>query len=245
VADTPDGAPAVRGNSALQSFTLESLTSAERYHRWLTDLALPYLGHDPLELGSGLGHYAQTWLDSGIPRVTVTDRDPSRLAQLNARFAGNPRVSVQDLDVFSPPSAEHSAFVAFNVLEHIEDHVGALSSAHSLLRPGGAVIMLVPAFNFAMSKFDRQVGHVRRYTKATLREAYEHAGLEVERLHYVNAPGLLAWFVGMRLLGMTPSDGPTVRVWDRVVVPAARAVEKRVRPPFGQSVFAVGRVPST
>jgi len=40
---------------------------------------------------------------------------------------------------------------------------------------------------------------------------------------------------------MTPQDGPTVRLWDRAVVPVARAIEDRVRPPFGQSVFAVGR----
>lgn len=55
-------------------------------------------------------------------------------------------------------------------------------------------------------------------------------------------PGLLAWFVGMRLMRMTPQDGPTVRLWDNAVVPVARALENRVRVPFGQSVFAVGRV---
>lgn len=244
MADSPhdnDNAP-VLGDSPLQSFTLESLTSAKRYHRWLTDLALPYLGDDPLELGSGLGDYAETWLKSGVPRITVTERDPSRLRHLEDRFAKDTRVVVRKLDVCSPNEADHSAFVAFNVLEHIEDHVGALEAAHTLVRPGGAVVMLVPAFPFAMGRFDRQVGHVRRYRIRTLRDAYEAAGLSVERVHYLNAPGLLAWFVGMRLLRMTPRDGPTVRVWDWSVVPVARTIEARVRPPFGQSVFAVGRV---
>ena len=133
--------------------------------------------------------------------------------------------------------------MAFNVLEHIPDHVQALRAAHRLVRPGGRVIMLVPAFEFAMSRFDRTVGHVRRYTKRSLAQAFRDAGLEPELVHYVNAPGLPAWFVGMRLLGMTPGEGPVLRVWDSVVVPAARAVESRVRPPFGQSVFAVGIVP--
>ena len=142
-----------------------------------------------------------------------------------------------------PDGPAHSSYVAFNVLEHIPDHVGALRAAHRLVRPGGRVIMLVPAFEFAMSEFDRRVGHVRRYTKRSLAQAYRDAGLELERLHYVNAPGLPAWFVGMRLLGMTPGDGALLRIWDSVVVPCARAVESRVRPPFGQSVFAVGVVP--
>jgi SAM-dependent methyltransferase len=235
--------PSVSGDSALQSFTLESLTSAVNYHRWLTELVRPHLGDDPLEIGSGLGDYAATWVQEGQPRVTVSDADPSRRAHLERRFADDPRVRVQDVDVLHPPQAQYSSLVAINVLEHIADHVAALKSAHRLVRPGGAVIVFVPAFEFAMSRFDRAVGHERRYRLASLRAAAESAGLQVERLHYVNLPGLFAWFLGMRLLRMTPQDGPTVRLWDRAVVPVARAVESRLRPPFGQSVFLVARVP--
>lgn len=231
----------VSGDSELQSCTLESLTTAVRYHAWLTGLVRPYLGEHPLEIGSGLGDYAQTWIDSGTPQMTVSDRDPGRFALLQQRFGGEGRIHVQDVDVFDPQRGEHSALVAMNVLEHIEQDVEALRSAHQLLKPGGAVVTFVPAFEFAMSDFDRKVGHFRRYTVASLRAAYERAGLDVERIHYVNAPGLLAWFVGMRLMRMTPQDGPTVRLWDRAVVPVARSIEERVRPPFGQSVFAVGR----
>ena len=234
---------AVLGDSALQSATLESLTSAVNYHRWLTGLAQPYLGDHPVELGSGLGDYASSWLEAGLPRITVTDLDEARLSHLRTKFAGDERVDVARLDVSDPPARQHSSLVAFNVLEHIPDHVGALRAAHRLLTPGGAVVMFVPAFEFAMSDFDRAVGHVRRYRKRTLAAAYAEAGLQIERLHYVNAPGLFAWFAGMRLMKMTPGDGALVRVWDRAVVPAAHAIEKHVRPPFGQSVFAVGRVP--
>jgi hypothetical protein len=64
----------------------------------------------------------------------------------------------------------------------------------------------------------------------------------VETIHYVNAPGLVAWTVGMRLLRMSPRDGIVLRSWDRAVVPAARRIETRWHPPFGQSLLAVGRV---
>jgi hypothetical protein len=132
----------------------------------------------------------------------------------------------------------------FNVLEHIPDDVGALRAAHTLVRPGGNVVVLVPAFPFAMSRFDRAVGHVRRYTRPTLGKALTEAGLVVRELHYVNMPGLLAWVVGMRLLRMTPGDGRALTLWDALVVPTARRWEERHRPPFGQSVFAVAEVPA-
>jgi SAM-dependent methyltransferase len=229
------------GDSALQSQTLESLASVKNYHAWLTDLALPDLGGHPLELGSGLGDYAQIWLDAGVPQLTVTDLDPARSALLRRRFENEPRVDVRELDIFDAPEAHYSSLVAFNVLEHIDDDVGVLRASHRLLVPGGAVIMFVPAFTFAMGRFDRTVGHFRRYTKDTLRSAYEAAGLEVERILYVNAPGLIAWFLAVRLLRMTPNDSCALQLWDRTVTRATRAIELRVAPPFGQSVFAVGR----
>lgn len=233
----------VAGDSVLQSLTLESLESAVNYHSWLSSLARPHLGEDPIELGSGLGDYAQRWLGLGVPKVTATELDPARLAYLQQRFAREERVVVRSMDVLKPSGAGHSALVAFNVLEHIEDDVAALRGAHTLVRPGGRVVMFVPAFPFALGAFDRAVGHYRRYTLATLRAAYEDAGLEVESAQYVNMPGLLTWFLAVRLLRMTPSDGIAVRVFDRFVTPAARRWESRHRVPFGQSVLCVGRVP--
>ena len=233
---------AVLGDSALQSRTLESVASAIRYHDWLVSLTAPYLGDHPLELGSGLGDYAVRWLDRGVPQVTVTEIDPDRLARLEERFADEDRVHVRYLDVHRPKRADHSALVMVNVLEHIPDDVGALRAAHTLLRPGGRVVVLVPAFEFAMSRFDRAVGHVRRYTTKSLTRAMTEAGLAVDDVRYVNMPGLPAWFVGMRLFRMTPGEGRALTLWDTHVIPRARRWEERHRPPFGQSVLAVARV---
>jgi SAM-dependent methyltransferase len=235
--------PHALGDTVLQSRTLESIASAENYHAWLTDLAVPHLGEHPLELGSGLGDYAARWLSNGVPEITVTEIDPSRLGVLQDRFRNDPRVHVRCLDVLNAAPADHSSFLAFNVLEHIPEDVAALRGARRLVRPGGAVVILVPAFRFAMSRFDRAVGHVRRYTRSSLRTALTSAGLVVDELRYVNAPGLLAWFVGMRLLRMTPGDGLLLRLWDRLVVPRARSLEERFGAPFGQSVFAVAHAP--
>jgi hypothetical protein len=248
--DLPGEEPAVgepltaSGDTVLQSETLESIGSAVEYRAWLTSLAQPYLGDHPIELGSGLGDYAQDWLDLGVPAITPTEVDPGRLAALRSRFAGDPRVTVKSINVFAPEPADHSSYVAYNVLEHISDHVAALRAAHTLVRPGGAVLMFVPAFGFAMSKFDRAVGHERRYTVGSLTAAFRAAGLDPVKVHYVNLPGLPAWVVGMRLLGMTPADGPLLRVWDRQVIPRARRWESRHTPWFGQSVLGVARVPA-
>ncbi len=173
--------------------------------------------------------------------MTVSELDPVALERLRARFADDPRVSVDTIDLAQAPQREHSAFVALNVLEHIEDDRAALRGAASLVRPGGRVVVFVPAFPFAAGKFDREIGHHRRYTRSTLTAAYEESGLTMEKIHYVNAPGLFAWYLSGGLLGWESRGGTLLRLWDRGVIPVTRRVERLLPPPFGQSVLAVGR----
>lgn len=222
----------------LQHRVLETLGSARNYIAWLADIALPYLGTDPIEIGAGLGDYAQHWLDHGMPRITLTENDELLYSQLRQRFADDARVEIRALDVLRAEPADHSAAVMLNVLEHIEDDRLALRRARQLAR---RVVALVPAFDFALGDFDRELGHHRRYTKASLSRVASDAGLEVEELRYVNAPGLIAWLVAVKWLRRHPHESRAVEVWDRAVVPVSRALERRVKPPFGQSVFLVAR----
>lgn len=230
----------------LQLRILESLTDARNYNRWLADLALPFLGHHPVEVGSGLGEFASLWLESGVPRITVSERDPAGVSALRDRLGHDGRVDVVQIDMTQPSldGRLYSSAVALNVLEHIRDDTGALAAMSGRVEPGGAIIVLVPAHPFAMSAFDRAIGHWRRYTTRTLTATFRQSGLDLEEIHHVNAPGLLAWFVGMRLLRRTPSDTRAVQAYDRLVVPVARRIESAVKPPFGQSLLAIGRRPA-
>jgi hypothetical protein len=104
-------------------------------------------------------------------------------------------------------------------------------------------VHFVPAFPFAMSRFDRDIGHFRRYRRQDVVALAREAGLELVRAHYVNMPGLVAWFVMMRLLRRRPTPGPLLWIWDRIVIRTERRLESVVRPPFGQSLLLVARVP--
>jgi SAM-dependent methyltransferase len=238
------GVSRVAGNSRLQTDVLEDLADARRYRRWLADLARPYLGAEPIEIGSGTGDYAMEWLPS-VRAFTATEGDEDRLRSLKERFTEHPRITVRHLLLGQETQPEgthrYTGAVALNVLEHIDDHVEALRAAGRLVQPGGAVVLIVPAFPFAMSRFDLDIGHQRRYTRASLREALEAAGLRVETLRYLNPVGLLSWVVSVKTLRMTPRNGLALRTYDRTIVPIARLLD-RMPAPFGQSVFAVARV---
>jgi hypothetical protein len=84
---------------------------------------------------------------------------------------------------------------------------------------------------------------VRRYVPKTLEAAVVDAGLTVEVLRPVNFLGGIAWWVAVRIGGCSSPNGGLVRLYDRLVVPLVRLMERRWHPPFGQSIFCVARVP--
>jgi SAM-dependent methyltransferase len=232
----------ITGDQRVQSEVLEGLATAVNHRRWFVELAVPYLGDNPIEIGSGLGDYALEWAPQ-FPRFTATEADPDRLIALKERLADQPNIEVRQMLLPHPGGGDYSAAVSYNVLEHIEDHVGALRSMRELVRPGGAIVLIVPAFEFAMSPADIATGHVRRYTKKTMRAALTEAGLTIEKLHYANALGLIGYYMATSVFRLMPKEGPMVKVYDTLVLPVTKAAEQIVRPPFGQSVFAVARVP--
>jgi hypothetical protein len=228
----------------LQLGILETLEQAQNYNRWIVSLVLPHLGDDPVELGSGLGYQTSLLLASGVPCVTLSEPTAEAVEELEQRYAHDPRVRCRVIDMADPPTGAHSAAYAINVLEHVPDDVGALARTKALLRNDGKVIVFVPAFSIGMSRFDREIGHYRRYTRSSLRHAFVAAGLEPEIVRYVNAPGLLAWILWMRLLRKRPATGRALTFWDRRIVPVTQTLERRRAPPFGQSLLGVGRLAS-
>jgi ubiquinone/menaquinone biosynthesis C-methylase UbiE len=230
----------VVGEQGLQTDTLDELTAAVNYRGVLVGLARPYLGEHAVEIGSGNGDYASSWAALG-QRLTVTEALESRLAFLRERFAAEPLIDVDELWLPAEKDSEYSAAIAYNVLEHIEDDVAALASMRRLVRVGGHVTIIVPAFEIGMSDFDRKIGHFRRYRTTEVAEKMRQAGLEPVSVRYINFVGLLMWILLVRVLHQAPRNSAALRLYDRFVVPLVASLESKIKLPFGQSVFAVGR----
>jgi hypothetical protein len=231
----------IRGDQQEQEEVLEGLAEAVNHRKWFAQIANPYLGEDPIEVGSGLGDYALEWAPR-VGRFTCTEAEPGRLVTLKARMdEAAPNVEVRQLLLPCEEVGAYTGLVSYNVLEHIEDHVGALRSMANLIRPGAAMVLIVPAFPIAMGKVDIATGHVRRYTKKTMRAALTEAGLEVEQLYYANMLGFVGYFISAKLFGLAPKPGPMITFYDSLVLPVTRWIERHFTAPFGQSVVAIAR----
>jgi len=223
--------------------TLDSLDGAGNYAGWIFELVEPHLGKEVLEVGAGHGTFTGL-LSSCSARVVAVDASGRCAGVLRARFAGDPRVTVVQGGIAAVAGlAPFDCAVLVNVLEHIGDDDGALRELSAVLRPGGRLVVWVPAFGFLYSDFDRRIGHYRRYRRAGLRAQLSGAGYEVRGIRYVNSAGALAWLVVARLLRRAPTGGLPVRIYDACVVPVLKRAERRWGAPFGQSLFAVATWP--
>jgi SAM-dependent methyltransferase len=208
----------------------------------------PFCGRRLLEVGAGLGDFAAQFRD--LDHLVLADSDPLCLDALRRRFAGRTDVEVVETDLSdadAPIALDQpvDTVVAINVLEHIADDTRALRSLARLLVPGGRIVCWVPGYPALYGDFDRSVGHHRRYTPASAHAVARRAGLTVERAQPVNLLGGIAWWAAVRMGRQGTPSARLVDLYDRILVPATRSIENRVRVPFGQSVFLVARVPAT
>src|SRR5260370_18410740 len=94
-----------------------------------------------------------------------------------------------------------------------------------------------------MSPVDIATGHVRRYTRRSMRRALADAGLEAVDVRYANSVGLVCYYAFTSLLKKQPSTGGTMSFYDRLVVPLVRFLQRGIGdpPPFRQSGVAARR----
>jgi SAM-dependent methyltransferase len=215
-----------------------------RYRAFQLELIAPHCGDSVLEVGAGLGEFASQL--TGLRRHVVTDVDPGAVAAMAERFSDRPEVEARTLDLADGAidvGTPLASVVAINVLEHIDDDTSALRSLATMVEPGGRIVLWVPGYMQLYGDFDRAVGHVRRYTPRTLTAVITAAGLTPELVRPVNLLGGVAWWLTVRRGGVGTPKPSLVRTYDRFVVPLTRLVERRVVPPFGQSVLGVAVVP--
>lgn len=153
-----------------------------------------------------------------------------------------------------PPTADYDLVTAFDVIEHLEDDVGALRAMASAARAGGFVLVTVPAVPWLWSEHDVANGHVRRYRRSELIRVLREAGLDVRHLSSFNAV-LFAPIAAVRLVGrlrrkarpgrsdfdMGVPPKPVNRVLARGLGAERRFVSGRGLP-IGVSLIAVARV---
>jgi FkbM family methyltransferase len=220
---------------------------ATNYYDWILELLGPHLGSRILEVGAGIGTFSE-YILRAAPAAQLVMLEPAinNIPYLRKEFADHPRTTVVNGTLGEAiESGSVDTVVTVNVLEHVPDDQGFAADAMRVLSPGGRLLIFVPGLPQIYGTLDEAFEHHRRYTRTSLRALLEGHGFEVELLRYSNFPGVAAWWFTGKVLRQRTIAPRQVWVYDRLVVPWLRRVERAWAPPLGQSLVAVARKPTT
>ncbi len=220
-----------------QAFWLEHLGAADRFTAWVVSEIRPYLGRAILEVGCGTGTFTRH-LAGAADRVLALDLDDRFVAAARAALADAPHVRVECADATSTPLArDFDTVVLLDVLEHIADDLGFLRKLHGALRPGGRLVVKVPAIPALYCPMDEAIGHHRRYDRRTLARVLAEAGFALDVSRPFNAAAIGGWWLNGKVLKRTIPPAEQLGAFDRLV-PLISRLERLLRPPFGLSLIA-------
>jgi len=227
----------------------ERLTAMEGSHFWTTgrdhliDLLIDrYHSGTPLvDAGSGTGAFAASLAERLDDEVLWFDVEPIAAPGFRASITAIPL-----------PDGFAKTVLARDVLEHVADRT-ALRECLRILRPGGTIIATVPAWPALWSARDVVAGHLRRYTRSTLRDLFAASGFEVLEMRGYQFL-LLPLVAVSRLLSRRDRIATVEReeqitgLLNRVLASVNRfeaslARHQAVRPPTGSSLVIVARKP--
>lgn len=233
--------------------TLETIAAADRFNQWMYEtVAANLIPGNVLEVGSGIGNISKVFLDAGY-QLTVSDIRENYCGYLEENLSHYPNLKdIVKLDLVHPEFEKVYAtylgqfdnLYALNVVEHIEDDVLALDNCRKLVRPGGRIVILVPAYQALYNTFDENLFHFRRYTRTTLSRVFFKNKLTILKAFHFNFIGILGWFFSGSILKKETIPSGQMNLYNKLV-PIFRLIDRLLLRQAGLSVIVVGEVPPT
>ncbi len=250
----------------MDSSEYHRIAQAEDHHWWyvstrrlLRELLVETLqpGIVSLDVGAGPGGNG-AWLAQYGP-VIALDYEPIALEYVRTR---RPELVPLQASAVALPIADHSVdlVLALTVLYHVDDDCTAVNEFARVLRPGGRVLFIEPAFNVLHREHDVLTHGIRRYRTGDLERLAVNAGLQVTRSTYAKSflfppAAVIAGsqrIVKRKRASQPPRSDLEARRADRIATPIMRKLAelehhilRRINLPFGTSAVVVAQRAST
>ena len=232
---------------------VDELQSLElsNYGKFQFDLVAKHIGRNILEVGSGgrifTHHMVKNLRD--IERIVSIEPSSTLTEIYKDKYVFPEQVKFEAVDLFDMRASSHGLFdtiILIHVLEHIEDDRGALTHLHSLLAPGGRILIEVPAMPSLFSQHDEMLGHFRRYNKKNFKDMVDTRLYDIKDLWFQDEIGMVGSFVYFKMkkvrlkskegIGLVKNQG---KLYDKYIIPFEKFYGRFLRFPFGLSLTGI------
>lgn len=223
---------------------LELFSNAINWKRYVSRQLGRFVAGRVLDVGAGIGSNIEYLSTPAVTEWVALEPDPALAARIAGRIGRaelptSCRVLNGTTDTLEP-AERFDTILYLDVIEHIADDAAELQRAADHLAPQGRLVVLAPAHQFLFSPFDAAIGHYRRYNQMMLR-VLTPAGCCVETTMLLDSAGLFASLANRVLLSESLPSKRQIAMWDRLLVPISRVLDRATAHCFGKTVIAVWR----
>ena len=220
-----------------EGLELENFDKAHIWRKYIYLLIKKYINNNVLEVGAGIGSFTKNY-EKKIENVTLSETDDSNYNSLVNEFKDKNNIKVVN-SFISQFNETFNTILYLNVLEHIEEDVEEINQALKRLKNNGHLIILVPAHNELYSKFDKAIGHIKRY-KTDFFKSLKLNNAEVIDLYYLDCLGYFLYYLNK--IFFKEETYPTklkIFLWDKLFTPFSMILDKLLYYKFGKNVMCV------
>jgi len=230
---------------AAGSHTLQVIAKANEFNKWMYQSFSKHLKGEILEIGSGIGNISKHVI-ADKHSLTLSDFNPEYKKWLSDHFTSYENVKqILQIDllnsdfknVYSNLKEKYDCVFLLNVIEHLENDLLAVVNCKYLLKPGGKLIILAPAYQWLYCNLDKELRHFRRYTLQTMKNLFLKNNFIVSENKYFNFSGIAGWLFFGKIFGKKLL-GNEMTVFNKIV-PFAKFLDKITFNKMGLSVIVI------
>jgi SAM-dependent methyltransferase len=223
---------------------LELFAAATNWKAYLAAVVRRFVFGRVLDVGAGLGTNISYLHNPLVREWTCLEPDANLARRIDEQLAtgqypANCRVAIGTIKSLDS-AALFDTILYVDVLEHIHEDYAELVLARRHLATKGNLLVLAPAHQFLFTEFDAAIGHYRRYNRTSLR-ALTPPGCQLITCLMMDCAGFFASLANKVLLSAAMPSRRQIAVWDKLLVPISRIVDRGIRHSFGKTIIAVWR----
>tara|TARA_B100000989_G_C19419306_1_gene417901 strand:- start:117 stop:815 length:699 start_codon:yes stop_codon:yes gene_type:complete len=222
-----------------EGWELSFFDQSKNFRKYQFDLIKKFISGNVAEIGPGNGIFSEYYLDY-CDKLDLFEPDKNLYSKLNDKLTSLKKITVIN-DKLNITTNTYDVILYLDVLEHIEDDEKEIYKAHKALKKGGYLVINVPAFQFLYSDFDKDVGHIKRYTKKDIRSLVSNYNFEIIKLNYYDSIGFFLSFLSKMISSNYKKNfEEKIKIWNSLI-PASRILDKIFISSFGKSLIVVAK----
>jgi len=216
---------------------LKFFDEAKNFRNYQLKLIKQYVKGYVAEVGPGNGMNVSTYIKYP-KKIDLYEPTKKFYLELKKRFKKNNKVSNYNKK-FLLQKEKYDSILYLDVLEHIKYDKEEILKAFKSIKKNGYLIINVPAFSYLYSKFDKDVGHHKRYQKEDMRIIFKNLKYKKLDLKYYDSVGyILSLLSRLTLSDYKKKFEQKIKIWD-FLIPLSKIIDFLTFNLYGKSLLVV------